>query len=240
VEGGNRAARRVECGPGGMSTPHDRGPRRGESATPLSVFGSSQNPRGLPDAAQDDRARALEHVARFSLFAGVMACATGCFDAPPEYSEPTRVPPVIIADSCTPPLTALYIPATNSTSIDFKVAFRADDAGLSLRARAVRDITIGTPSFVDEDEPPPDERAFADQEPRSVTLTWEWTPQGVGMLQGCHTVTVIIADANNILGLYGARDPLQEARMTWFVWIPGSALAPDDPKSIADCAGMSQ
>jgi hypothetical protein len=165
----------------------------------------------------------------------------GCFDAPPQYSEPTRVPPVIVADDCKPPLTEVYI--TTGNSADFTVAFRADDAGLSLSARAVRDITIGTPRYVDDKPIAPDERAFADQDVRSVTLHWQWTAVELVGLKGCHAVTVIIADASSFKSLYETKDILQEARMTWFVWLSDPSAAPDEMlvnKCAPNSAGVPQ
>ena len=171
-------------------------------------------------AARQAAARALGRMARFSLLPVAMTCASGCFDPVPEYSEPTRVPPVIAADKCIPSTTLLVTPATTPpVDAEFKVAFRADDIGLNLHAKLYRDLTLGHRALLAEKTIPSDPRAFADQSPlRTVSLLWQWTSEGDSAF-GCHILTAVITDVNNFDGLYDTFDPLEEARITWFVWL---------------------
>src|SRR5690242_14855452 len=60
-------------------------------------------------------------VARVSLLLLGMPSVVGCFDSPPQYSEPDRVPPVIDADAVDPPVTKVYIPTGDFANFD--VAF---------------------------------------------------------------------------------------------------------------------
>src|ERR1043165_9624299 len=141
-----------------MKASYEESPRRAVPLTALSVSrpGFPRNP-------------AWRFVARFSLFLGAVACTTGCFDAPPEYSEPTRIPPVIIASQCDPALTQRFDPAVLGNSATFKVMFHADDFGLNLRARLYRDLTLsGRPELLDDKQVVGDPRAFADQVGRYV------------------------------------------------------------------------
>jgi hypothetical protein len=165
-----------------------------------------------------------------------MTCATGCFDPAPEYSEPTRVPPVIYADQCHPPPTLLYPPVSDAR---FDIAFRADDVGLNLKAWLFRDIgTVPNPPLVAESSIPSDPRAFADQqEPlRTATVTWQWTLDAERNF-GCHTITAVITDLNNFKGINGeTNDALAEARITWFVWIKDQSK----PAPAVDCFSSKQ
>lgn len=214
-----------------MSATYDRGLRFGSPTTPLSVpFGEQNEPSAAAGAAK--RALAfVERLARFSLFVIPMTCAAGCFDAPPTYSEPTLVPPVIYADQCKPPSSHLYsIPATAVGDATFTIAFRADDGGRTLGARLGRDITKGPPPalLLTEAKIPPDPRAFAEQDPaRSVELTWPHTHDKGNY--GCHVITAIVSDESNFD--YLDTPPFVAARISWFVWVED----PDQPKPTVDC-----
>src|SRR5436190_13110006 len=61
-------------------------------------------------------------VARLSL--GVLAVApalTACFDAPPEYSVPKPVPPVVLTSLVLPITTEVYRASDTTQAIEFKV-----------------------------------------------------------------------------------------------------------------------
>ena len=166
------------------------------------------------------RYRCVRLLARFSLFFAAMSCATGCFDAPPQYSEPTLVPPVIVADKCDPPTAHLFMPATLGTQeATFKVLFRADDGDQNLKARLCLDIDLSPREQLLKEVPvTPDPRAFADQDPpREVDLPWAWRLDERSF--GCHVVTAIVTDGNNFDGLVGTVNSFAAARISWYVWI---------------------
>ena len=157
-------------------------------------------------------------LARLSLHAMVLFVTAGCFDAPPEYQEPTRIPPVIIMNAVSPSVASLYV-ATESP-IPFEIPFHADDTGQQLVASFVLDLEIGTKEFVDQLDVPPDPegRPFAQQTKRIASYPWKWDPS----IAGCHTMTAIIADQSNFQNYIVPRNELLEARVTWFLWLRGS------------------
>jgi hypothetical protein len=157
-------------------------------------------------------------LARVSLFALVMTCAVGCLDSPPQYSEPTRIPPQIVTSGLIPATTSLYV--TDSQDIPFTIPFRADDAGQRLVSRFVLDLGIGTGVLQDEVPIPGDDlgRPFELQTdpPRSFQWKWQWTEY---TSSGCHTITAIMSEQSNFNGAFTTQEPLKEARVTWFLWI---------------------
>jgi hypothetical protein len=172
-----------------------------------------------------------------------MTFAVGCVDSPPQYSEPTRIPPQIVTNELDPPVSRLYV--TDSATITFSIPFRADDDGQHLVARFVEDLAIGAPSLKDEVSIPADPlgRPFALQggEPSSPStpatkgraLSWPWTWMGNDK-SGCHTITVVISEQSNFQGLFGIQDDLKEARATWFLWLRDSQPSSSDSKNV-DC-----
>jgi hypothetical protein len=170
-------------------------------------------------------------VARVSLLLLGMSSLVGCFDSPPQYSEPDRVPPVIAADRVDPPLNKVFIP--DGTPAQFIVPFRADDAGKTLELRFVRDIgRVSVPPLLKELTVAPDGRSFAEQDLRNVTFPWDWprdTPAG------CHTLTAIVSDIDNFYEVYKTKNPLEEARVTWFVWLRDATSDPLPDFPQIDC-----
>jgi hypothetical protein len=153
-----------------------------------------------------------------------MPFVAGCFDSPPQYSEPDRVPPVIDADVVDPAVTKIYVPDGDVAS--FEVAFRADDAGQKIEVCFVRDIGQVTRALVDSKQAPPDKRPFSEQvDPRTVPLTWPWKTDGTPA--GCHTVTAVVADQNDIIGKCDVPSSRPSARITWFVWLHDATMVPD-------------
>jgi hypothetical protein len=188
------------------------------------------------------RDRPGARLARLSLLVPAMSCATACFDTPPEYTTPVPVPPVIVGQSVRPLLGTLYVSDAHlsgqDTFIDFHVPFRADEFGVNLISVFVLDDSnasnrslIGTPDV------PSDPRPFDQQPPRDVTLEWHWNGDLSGRLAGCHTVTAIITDAENLRFNWTPKDPTLEARTTWFVW-----LKVDNNTPTVDCfeSGLAQ
>src|ERR1041384_3184551 len=96
--------------------------------TALSASGHAA--REQPEASRASGRRLP--VARVSLLLLGMPSVVGCFDSPPQSSEPDRVPPVIDTDAVSPALTKIYIPTGETATFD--VAFRADDAGQKIAA----------------------------------------------------------------------------------------------------------
>lgn len=183
-------------------------------------------------------------LARVSLLALVMTCAAGCLDSPPQYKEPTRIPPQIMSNGVYPPLTSLYV--TESQSIDFTIQLRADDAGQRLVSRFVVDLEIGNHALqqIVEIPPDPEGRPFElqDKQPgsplaaRSFTYTWNWIEMEVP--PGCHTMTAIISDQSNIKDAVTSLEPSQEARATWFLWLRDPMAT--DSQQPADCTTALQ
>lgn len=181
-------------------------------------------------------------LARVSLFALVMTCAVGCLDSPPQYKEPTRIPPQIMSNGVDPPLTSLHV--FESPSIDFTIQLRADDAGQRLVSRFVVDLD-GNRVLLDLVEIPPDPEGrpfeLQDKQPnspipaRSFTYTWLWMGTEA---PGCHTLTAIISDQNNIRDSVTSLDPSQEARATWFLWLRDPMAT--DSQQPADCTTALQ
>jgi hypothetical protein len=222
VEGGNWAARRVESGPGGMSERYDTRLPLGRSATRLSVPSDERDEHPSLGGVTKRWSPIAARVARFSLFILPMTCTAGCFAAPPEYSEPTLVPPVIFDDQVKPSTTQLYQPTGDA---NFTVVFRADDGDRPLKLRLALDISLSpTEHPITEITLTPDPRAFADQTPaRSVDLTWQWALEKE---IGCHIVTAIITDADNFKSLVTTHDPFAAAQVSWYLWLKD----PQDPK----------
>lgn len=161
-----------------------------------------------------------------------MPSVVGCFDSPPQYSEPDRVPPVIAADKVDPPLTKVYVP--DGIPAPFVVPFRADDSGKTLEVRFVRDVgRVSAPPLVSELTVAPDGRSFAAQDLRSVTFPWQWTTDGTPA--GCHTLTAIVSDVDNFYEIYKTKNPLEEARVTWFVWLRDTTSDPTPTIPTIDC-----
>ena len=87
--------------------------------------------------------RCARAMARLSLFTSLGTVS--CIDAPPEYSVPDRMPPVIVAALVVPPTTRIISAASSPGTLTFTVPFRADDSGVGegLHAHVVRDTDIG-------------------------------------------------------------------------------------------------
>jgi hypothetical protein len=164
----------------------------------------------------------FRHLARLSLFAMTMSCAAGCLDTPPEYSEPTRIPPVILTSLVDPPPTTLY--ATSASTIDFKVPFHADDVGERLLSVFVLDVGLAAPTVIAEPQVVPVDEPFAEQKKRVLEYPWPWNNDP--RLVGCHTMTAIISDQDNV-SFYHTTDPLLETRVTWFLWLQDPSATTD-------------
>ncbi|HEX3594647.1 MAG TPA: hypothetical protein VHU80_06085 [Polyangiaceae bacterium] len=154
-------------------------------------------------------------MARLSLLTLTMTSAVGCLDAPPEYSEPTRNPPVIQSSGVHPSTTILNI--YSAPIIEFDVPFRADDVGLTLQALFVLDQEIGPAQGISRQDVDPDSRPFAEQD-RVVTYPWTWE----GTPTGCHTMTAIITESDNISQFFQLKDVKKQANVTWFLLLTDS------------------
>jgi hypothetical protein len=204
---------------------------RGAGVTALSAFFE----RRRRSTAIFAPASARANMARLSLLSITMTCAAGCFDSPPQYTDPTRIPPQIFTNSVVPPPTSLFV--TTDSPIQFTIPFRADDAVQQLEAAFVLDIGTSNSSLQDPVADVPQDalkRPFAEQEKdRKLDYTWDWNPKKVA---GCHTMTVIITDPSNIRGAV-TRDDLQVARLTWFMWLQD----PDtDETKLVSCLQASE
>jgi hypothetical protein len=210
------------------------GANAGPSRPGVTRLSASTSSNGERRAAAGGH-RPLAGLARLSLFVGTMTSVAGCFDTPPDYSEPVPIPPVIISKQVKPPLTSLYVSVSqgSTSSITFDVPFRADDFGVKLQALFIRDIASdANREPIAEPDVPADPRPFADQMGRSVSATWSWNKDGQGRLVGCHTMTAIISDTDNIHFL-DTDKPDKEARVTWFLSLQQGDETPDQIPSIS-------
>jgi hypothetical protein len=151
-----------------------------------------------------------------------MTCAVGCLDSPPEYTEPTRIPPQILMNLVDPPLTSLFV--TSTSPITFTIPFRADDAGQNLVARFIVDIEIGSPDLAEEVPIPEDGRPFAQQLDRKpLPYTWSWQATEP---TGCHTMSAIITEQSNFASRFTLKEgkEFEAARVTWFLWLRNTDL----------------
>ncbi len=162
-------------------------------------------------------------LAWLALLASTTTLVAGCLDTPPEYSEPTRVPPVIVTGHVDPPPSSLYVAFGPPGSIDFSFPFRADDFGERLQSLVVLDAD-GNARNLQRADVASDPRTFADQDPpRPFNYTFNWTASDVG----CHTLTVILSDSSNIKNFTDISNPLLEARISWFLWLRDPTAPPD-------------
>jgi hypothetical protein len=186
------------------------GAQTGAGATRLSAFGRG---RGVIVAAK--------RLARDSLIGVVvLPCLSACLDAPPEYSVPTRIPPVIDADQVVPSTIQIHVVPDPSSLVQFNVPFRSEDAGSPLLAHFLLDyVADGQRSkvvgFVDVE---PSDRPFFEQDGRGVVLPWLVNDGSDDVLLGCHSVTLILNYADNRVrdSLFLPFDSSLAAFQTWW------------------------
>ncbi|HEX4337590.1 MAG TPA: hypothetical protein VH062_16870 [Polyangiaceae bacterium] len=163
----------------------------------------------------------LSALARLSLLVVPMTCAAGCLDTPPDYTEPTRNPPVITTGLVVPSTSSLVV--SSGTVIEFTAPFRADDIGERLLAVFVLDQGLGNPVGIRSLDVESDTRPFAEQK-RTVTYDWPWNN---GTLSGCHTMTLIISDQSNIDNFIQPIKAELAASVTWFLLLQPSGETSD-------------
>lgn len=159
-------------------------------------------------------------VARLSLFAASMSlCAvgtTGCFDAPPEYSVPERVPPILDEAGATPPITSLYAP--EGSRFDLSMPFRVSATEAEVQAIFIVDSKSGA-----EVQLCPNFRAPGDTR---LECRDAWTI----VSPGCHTITVRASYQGNFDDGFVPKDPSLATEATWFASL-------EDPEDLdpVDC-----
>jgi hypothetical protein len=159
-------------------------------------------------------------VARLSLFIALMSlCAVGlpgCFDAPPEYSVPERIPPILDEASAHPPMNTLY---ESKQQTDLRILFRADPSEEELQAAFIVDADSDHEVTLYVDKAFPGDAQFECQ------ANW---PVG----EGCHTITVRASYVTNFGDNNLINDPSLATEATWFA-LYGSA------KPTVDCFKFS-
>jgi len=148
------------------------------------------------------------------VFGSVTAIA--CLDAPPEYSVPDQIPPVLVTSQIAPPTRDVVVVPAAASQVDFLVPFRSDDSGEDLTALFVLDMArqVTFPFILDAVPVLADPRPFAAQDPaRVVTYLYTWTERPVGR----HRVTLILTHESNFSTRYEVQDALDAAEVTWIL-----------------------
>jgi hypothetical protein len=140
---------------------------------------------------------------------------TGCFDAPPEYSVPERVPPLLDEASATPAISDLYelkLPKTD-LNIPFRVSATEEDV------QAVFIIDLGEDGEV---------TLFTDRPARGESLFACAQAWANYTRPGCHTVTVRASYVPNFGDGPAVKDPNLATEATWFTSLvnPASTVPP--------------
>jgi hypothetical protein len=158
--------------------------------------------------------------------------AAGCLDAPPEYSVPEQIPPIILAGQVDPSPGRVHEIRAGQEDEKFNVPFRSRDLGEELSAYLFRfDPPRGPDQLVrTQINIPPDDRPLSEQAERSVALTW--TFPAPNELQGCQRLTLVLSHESNFGSTDDndpvALDPDRAARVTWwFNFSPESTLFSD-------------
>jgi hypothetical protein len=137
----------------------------------------------------------------------------GCFDAPPEYSAPERLPPLLDEAAATPPISSLYV--ESSPKINLTIPFRVNPSEDDVQAVFV--IDLGTEDFaICFDKPLPGDTRFGCNE------TWSRIDQG------CHRITVRASYVSNFRDNITVDDASLATEATWFA-------ALEDAQGTADC-----
>jgi hypothetical protein len=139
----------------------------------------------------------------------------GCFDGTPEYSVPSRVPPVMDSAGALPSASDVY--RTQASEVDFNVRFRSDDAGERLHVFFVLDLPanrVEPPRVQNDYFVEPDPAPFDEQTQRSLSYQWTW---GSVVSSRCHTMTLILSHESNFSSSYKVDDELGAAQLTWFL-----------------------
>jgi hypothetical protein len=171
------------------------------------------------------RVRAGSAASTFLAIAAALA-TVACLDDPPEYTRPTRIPPVVNSLRTYPPPTSVYVIAPTETSvINFDIPFRSEDVGTPLQAIFVLDFEatatsedldkVYTPRVdVDSSDVP-----FEEQTDRSVVFPWSY--ENKRPAPGCHSLTMILNYVDNFAGFYTPDDDsLATLETWWFYFVP--------------------
>jgi hypothetical protein len=156
----------------------------------------------------------------------VLGGAVGCLDAAPTFAPRGQIPPFIVAGQVDPPIGAIY---DGPIPFPINVPFRSEDVNVPLVAQLFRDLVPGAPEnnlaareFVDPG-------VFEDTS-RSVRMEWS------DLLDGCHSVTLILTYYDNIDLSDLPRDETRAARVVW--WLNADDVNGD--VLISSCPGGSQ
>lgn len=177
------------------------------------------------------RSGVIRALARRSLWCAAMLLVTGCLDGTPEYTAPTRLPPVIDTFKTLPLINTLALVEQDSpTTVLFTVPFRSEDAGTELTYYFLLDVDNRTlPRPLETNIVEPDPRPLEEQEGR--VATFEWQPESE--LSGCHTITFIITYVDNFGRNFVPRDPSLADSVTWWFQV-------GDDADLSRCPGGGQ
>jgi hypothetical protein len=159
-----------------------------------------------PDRAGGTYFGQTRAVACLSQFIALMSlCAVGlpgCFDAPPEYSVPERLPPILDEASAAPPMNTLY-ESKLQTPTDLRIPFRSDTSEEELQAAFIVDADSGHEVTLFIDKAGPGDTQF------ECKANWPVDP-------GCHTITVRASYVRNFGDNTTVKDPSLATEATWF------------------------
>jgi hypothetical protein len=136
----------------------------------------------------------------------------GCFEAPPEYSVPERIPPLLDEASAQPPIRVLY--EVNSASVDMTIPFRVSPSEEDVQALFIIDVGSDNDVVLCLDNATPADTQFLCKN--------GWT----NVDPGCHTITVRASYVNNFDG-FEIDDPSLGTETTWFA----NLYNPTDPNA---------
>jgi hypothetical protein len=176
--------------------------------------------RGLMRVASVNRGKAKLAWRSLALAWMAQALVAGCFDAPPEYTVPGRIPPVLNSLEAVPSLASINLVDPQDLTINFNVPFRSEDAGQPLQALFIRDFVPtereNNAKIIVGLDIEPSLEPFQDQTGRVVA--YEWNVQDPRPDPGCHSVTLIFTYDDNIASnrFYTPLDDALVATETWW------------------------
>jgi hypothetical protein len=125
----------------------------------------------------------------------------GCFEAPPEYFVPERIPPLLDGATAQPPIRELY--TVTSANVDISIPFRVSPSEDDVQAIFLIDVGSGNPVTLDLDN--------ASAAETLLTCKADWT----NVDPGCHTITIRASYVGNFDGRE-LKDPNLGTEATWF------------------------
>jgi hypothetical protein len=156
-----------------------------------------------------------------------------CFEPPPEYIAPGRVPPVFNSLQAEPSVTDVHLVEDTTDAIQFKIPFRSEDAGHALQASFILDMDPSEEGAAFYQtravQPIPTSTKPFQEQTGERAVQWSWS-RATFPTSGCHSLTVLLTYADNTLDNYHVFDDSLAAIETWwFNFDGGQTLLEDCP-----------